>query len=335
MPREDIDLPDLSGTISSNALHVLAVVKQMSHQAMSPPDANLPDWSKLPGAVLSRASDALEGAKQLSNQTMSKKDIYLKNMDWSKVSSDILSNASNALTETKQLVHQVSMFRHWNSDIPVFQQYQEKLRRLIEMASNLFGVHRIKTWGTILSSASKLWDSTLRGASRLWGIIPSVAFRLWKIILWGPSKLWGSIIGGSSKILNTVISDTHKLRGAVIIPSSLSDSNLCTTFSCVSHVLTGINIWSIRHPYIAAAVLLTISENPDILLEPLQLTGKPAPYTRTSTIPPNSGYYETPVMNEYDTVDARKAESTAMLSVSWLTGLGAVFVLGRTWGWWD
>ncbi|KAG2752504.1 hypothetical protein P692DRAFT_20830505 [Suillus brevipes Sb2] len=335
MPKEDIDLPDLSGTIPSNAFHALAEVKQMSHQAMSPPDANLPDWSKLSGAVLSRASDALEGVKQLSNQTMSKKDIYLTNIDWSKVSSDILSNASNALTETKQLVHQVSMCRYWSSNIPVFQQYQDKLRRLIEMASNLLGVHRIKVWGTILSSASNLWDNTLRGASKLWGLIPSVAFRLWKIILWGPSKLWGTITAGSSKILNTVISDTHKWWGAVRIPSSNSDSDFRTTLSCVSHILTGVNIWSIRHPYIAAAVLLTISGNPDILLEPLQLTGKPAPCTRTSTIPLNSGYYETPVMNEYDTVDAHKAESTAMLSVSWLTGLGAVFVLGRTWGWWD
>lgn len=36
-----------------------------SNQAMSPPDANLPDWSKLSGAVLSRASDALEEVKQL------------------------------------------------------------------------------------------------------------------------------------------------------------------------------------------------------------------------------------------------------------------------------
>jgi len=29
------------------------------------------------------------------------------------------------------------------------------------------------------------------------------------------------------------------------------------------------------------------------------------------------------------------AESTHVLAVSWLSGIGAVFVLGRTWGWWD
>lgn len=287
MPKEDIDLPDLSklsGTIPSNAFHALVEVKQMSNQAMSPPDVNLPDWLKLSGAVLSRASDALEEVKQLSNQTMSTKDIHLPNINWSNVSRDILTNASDALTETKQLVHEMSMYRHWSSDI---QQYQEKLRRLIEMTSNLLGVHRIKVWGTILSSASKLWDKTLRGASKL-------------------------------------------------IPSSTSDSNLRTTISCVSHVLTGVNIWSIRHPYIAAAVLLTISENPDILLAPLQLTGKPAPYTPTeSTVPLKSDYYKPPVTNEYENVDARNAESMAVLGVSWLTGLGAVFVLGRTWGWWD
>jgi len=36
-----------------------------SNQAMSPPDVNLPEWSKLSGAVLSRASDALAEVKQL------------------------------------------------------------------------------------------------------------------------------------------------------------------------------------------------------------------------------------------------------------------------------
>jgi hypothetical protein len=28
-------------------------------------------------------------------------------------------------------------------------------------------------------------------------------------------------------------------------------------------------------------------------------------------------------------------DSTPVLAVSWLSGIGAVFVLGRTWGWWD
>jgi len=36
-----------------------------SNQAMSPPDVNLPELSKLSGAVLSRASDALAEVKQL------------------------------------------------------------------------------------------------------------------------------------------------------------------------------------------------------------------------------------------------------------------------------
>lgn len=150
MPKEDIDLPDLSklsGTIPSNAFHALVEVKQMrslapwicagiafsngsltyfSNQVMSPPDVNLPDWSKLSGAVLSRASDALEEVKQLrffvlwlymtridavhtilSNQTMSKKD--LPNIDWSKVSRDILTSASDALTETKKLVYVICL----------------------------------------------------------------------------------------------------------------------------------------------------------------------------------------------------------------------------------
>ncbi|KAG2099312.1 hypothetical protein BD769DRAFT_221792 [Suillus cothurnatus] len=36
-----------------------------SNQAISPPDVNLPELSKLSGAVLSRASDALAEVKQL------------------------------------------------------------------------------------------------------------------------------------------------------------------------------------------------------------------------------------------------------------------------------
>lgn len=326
MPKKDIDLDwsKLSDTVFSSASHALAEVKQMSNQAVSSPNVNLPDWSKLSGAVLSRASDALAEVKQLSNQATSKKGINLPNIDWSKVSGDILSHASDALTETKQLVNQVSMYRHWSSNMPMFQQYQEKVRRLIEMKSNLFGIHWIKGWWTILSGASKLLDNILSDASKLWGII-----------LRGPSKLWGTIIWGNSKILGAVLSHTYKLRGTARIPLSTSDPNLRTALSCVSYALTGVNIWSIRHPYIAAAGLLFISGNPDILLAPLQPTGKPVLYTGTSTVPLNSGYYETAVTNEYENVDARKAESTVVLSVSWLTGLGAVFVLGRTWGWWD
>lgn len=213
--------------------------------------------------------------------------------------------------------------------MPMFQQYQEKVRRLIEMTSDLFGIHCIKIWGSILFRASKLRDNILSGASQLWGITSPGAFRLWRIVIWGPSKLCGAIIWSSSKFLGADLSNTYELHGASRILLSTSDSN---AFSCVSHALTRVNIWSIRHPYIAAAVLLWISENPGILLAPLQ-TGKSTPHTRTSTVPLDRGYHDTAVTNEYE--NARKAESTAVLSVSWLTGLGAVFVLGRRWGWWD
>ncbi|KAG1735459.1 hypothetical protein EDB19DRAFT_1724608 [Suillus lakei] len=331
MPKEDIDLPDwskLSGTALSSAPHALTEVKQMSNQVVSPPDVNLPDWSKLSGAVLSRASDALTEIKQLRNQAMSRKDINMPNIDWSKVSGD-LSRASDALTEAKQLVNQISMYRHWSSDMPMFQQYQEKVRRLIEMNCDLFGVHWTKVWRNILPGAYQLRDTILSDASKLWSIILSRAFRLWGVILCGPSKLWGAMLWGSSKLLGAVTLDTYKLWDTTRILLSTSDSNLCTALSSVSHALTGANIWcrSIKHPYVTAGVLLCISENPRILLTPLQLMGKPAPYTRTSTVSLNRGYYKN--------VDAHKAESTVVLSVSWLTGLGAVFVLGRTWGWWD
>lgn len=333
MPKKDIDPLDwskLSGTFLSSASHALAEVKQMSNQAMSSPDVNLPEWSKLSGAVLSRASDALAEVKQLSNQAMSKKDVHLPNINWSKVSGDMLSHASDALTEAKQLVHQVPIYRFWNSDMPMFQQYQRKLRRLIEIKLSLFSIHWIKVWGTILSGSSKLRDKILSGASNLWGIIPSGAFSLWRIILWGPSKLWGAITRGSSKILGVVLSDTSKLRDTPRITLSTSDSSLSTALSCVSHVLAGVNTWSIERPYFAATALLFISEHPDILLAPFQPADQPAPYSRTSTVSMSSD-----CCGQYKNVDARKTESTAVLSVSWLTGLGAVFVLGRTWGWWD
>ncbi|KAG1844957.1 hypothetical protein DFJ58DRAFT_514565 [Suillus subalutaceus] len=216
-----------------------------SNQAMSQPDVNLPDWSKLSGVVVSCASDALAEVKQLSNQ-VSKKDIHLPNIDWPTVSGNILSHTSDALTEAKQLVHQVSMYRYWSSDMPMFQQYQKMVRRLIDMKSYLFGIHSIKVWGTILSGASKLRDNILSGASNLWGIIPSGAFSLWRIILWGPSKLWGAIIWGPSKILGAVLSATSKLQGTARITLSTSDSNSSTALSCVSHALIGINIWCIH-----------------------------------------------------------------------------------------
>lgn len=311
MSKEDKKLPDwskLSGIVVSSASHALAEVKQISNQAVSPPDVNLPDWSKVSGAVLSRASDALAEVKQLSNQAISKKDdIHLPNIDWSKVSGDIISHGSDALTGAKQLVNQVSAYGHWSSDMPAFQQYQGKAWQLIGMISNPFGVHWIKVWGTILAGTSNLRDNILSGVSKLWGVIPSVPFRLWSFIL-------------------------SKLRGTAKTPLSTSDSNSFTVLSCISHALTGVNAWSVRHPYFAAAVLLSISGDPDILLGPLQLTGKPAPYTRTSTDP---DYYETAITSKYEDVDTRKAESTVVLSVSWLTGLGAMFILGRTWGWWD
>ncbi|KAG1719816.1 hypothetical protein EDB19DRAFT_1781290 [Suillus lakei] len=285
MPKEDIDLPDwskLSGTALSSAPHALTEVKQM--RSYPRPIVNLPDWSKLSGAVLSRASDALTEIKQLRNQAMSRKDINMPNIDWSKVSGD-LSRASDALTEAKQLVNQISMYRHWSSDMPMFQQYQEKVRRLIEMNCDLFGVHWTKVWRNILPGAYQLRDTILSDASKLWSIILSRAFRLWGVILCGPSKLWGAMLWGSSKLLGAVTLDTYKLWDTTRILLSTSGFQF--------------------HPYVTAGVLLCISENPRILLTPLQLMGKPC-----------------------TNVDAHKLESTVVLSVSWLTGLGGCVCFG-------
>ncbi|KAG1719810.1 hypothetical protein EDB19DRAFT_1781170 [Suillus lakei] len=161
------------------------------------------------------------------------------------------------------------------------------------------------------------------------------------------------------------------------------------------YALTGVNNWSIRHPYVAAGALICISANPDILLTPLRLTGRTACYIgllplrlilwpfkllgrfilyifgfrkqgvakdslasqyqshlyggyvpRDSTFARfqsygTADYYddieEALVSANADDYENRglDAGSAVAVAVSWLSAIGAVFVLGRKWGWWN
>ncbi|OAX42069.1 hypothetical protein K503DRAFT_863390 [Rhizopogon vinicolor AM-OR11-026] len=145
--------------------------------------------------------------------------------------------------------------------------------------------------------------------------------------------------------------------------------------SGVSHAVTVANNWSISHPYLSAGALLCISSNPKILLTPLRLTGKTTLYIcllplrvviwpfkvlgrfilyilgfRRRGVDRDSfaSYYQSNHYGGYVPRDSAFAhfqsygatsddevESIPELAVSWLSGIGAVFVLGRMWGWWN
>ncbi|KIK43485.1 hypothetical protein CY34DRAFT_707585 [Suillus luteus UH-Slu-Lm8-n1] len=140
------------------------------------------------------------------------------------------------------------------------------------------------------------------------------------------------------------------------------------------YALTEVNNWSIKHPYVAAGALICISANPDILLTPLRLTGRTTLYIcllplrrhgvvkdslasqyqshhyggyvpRDSTFARFQSYG---AADYYDDMEALRsangddygindseAGSTLAIGVSWLSAIGGVFVLGRTWGWWN
>ncbi|OJA13494.1 hypothetical protein AZE42_08414 [Rhizopogon vesiculosus] len=140
--------------------------------------------------------------------------------------------------------------------------------------------------------------------------------------------------------------------------------------SGASYALTVANNWSISHPYRSAGALLYISSNPNILLTPLRLTGKTTLYIcllplrvviwpfkvlgrfilyilgfRRRGVDRDSfaSYYQSNQYGGYVPRDSAftrfqsygatsddEVESTPELAVSWLSGTGAVFVLGRT-----
>ncbi|KAG1760734.1 hypothetical protein EDD22DRAFT_61238 [Suillus occidentalis] len=160
------------------------------------------------------------------------------------------------------------------------------------------------------------------------------------------------------------------------------------------YVLTEVNNWSIKHPYVAAGALICISANPDILLTPLRLTGRTTLYIcllplrlilwpfkllgkfilyifgfrrhgvakdslasqyqshhyggyvpRDSTFARFQSYGAAEYYDDMEAlrsanvddygINDSEAGSTLAIGVSWLSAVGGVFVLGRTWGWWN
>ncbi|KAG1845016.1 hypothetical protein C8R48DRAFT_734951 [Suillus tomentosus] len=108
--------------------------------------------------------------------------------------------------------------------------------------------------------------------------------------------------------------------------------------------------WSTRHPYVAAGALILISANPELLLTPLRLAGRFTLYIfgfRRQGVAKDSlaSQYQSHLYGGYvprDSTFARfqsygaaEKESILGVGVSWLSGIGAVFVLGRRWGWWN
>lgn len=133
--------------------------------------------------------------------------------------------------------------------------------------------------------------------------------------------------------------------------------------------------WSTRHPYVAAGALILISANPELLLTPLRLAGRFTLYIfgfrrqgvakdslasqyqshlyggyvpRDSTFARFQSYgaadnYDDDMeealrlasVKEHENRDKPGTESILGVGVSWLSGIGAVFVLGRRWGWWN
>ncbi|KAJ8595397.1 hypothetical protein M405DRAFT_363568 [Rhizopogon salebrosus TDB-379] len=137
--------------------------------------------------------------------------------------------------------------------------------------------------------------------------------------------------------------------------SKLSGSIL----SGASYALTVANDWSNSNPYLAAGALLCISAKPNILLTPLRWTGKTTLFilyilgfrrrgverdsfaSRYQSqcyggyVPRDSMFAEFQSYGATSDDNEKDGESTPALAISWLSGIGAVFVLGRTWGWWD
>ncbi|KAG2064496.1 hypothetical protein BDR04DRAFT_1110046 [Suillus decipiens] len=105
---------------------------------------------------------------------------------------------------------------------------------------------------------------------------------------------------------------------ALLDLSNIDWSKLWITILAFSiYALTEVNNWSIKHPYVAAGALMCISAEPDILLTPLRLAGKTTLYI--CLLPFRLILWTLKFLT----------------SVSGLSVIGAVFILGRTWGWWS
>jgi len=146
-----------------------------------------------------------------------------------------------------------------------------------------------------------------------------------------------SDFSNSPNFRGTVVLGTSKLRGIM--------------FSCGYYVLTGINNWSIRHPYVATGALLCIAANPELLLTPLQLTVHICLLPLRLIIFPFKalgrfilyyflGFAREGVAKDTSFIDHKFSSPRKRViidsfapRISLLSGTAAVYVFGRTWGW--
>ncbi|KAG1786284.1 uncharacterized protein HD556DRAFT_1313627 [Suillus plorans] len=221
--------------------------------------AAMTDWSKLSSSIFSQGSDAFSEAKQrvlllmsvnayLSSQAISQNDLDPQNIDWSKVSSNVASRVSDALAEARQLANQAAAQR----DIDIQNVDQSKLL------------------GNIVSSVTDVLTARYARVSDQNMSAKDLGL---KNIDW--SKVLDNVLSHASSALATAgrlvdqVFIYHNWRSAMAIMSQQYQEKL--------RPFIGV-IFTIRHPYESAGVLLVISAFGDhaIFLALLQLTGTTA-----------------------------------------------------------
>ncbi|KAJ8595399.1 hypothetical protein M405DRAFT_807307 [Rhizopogon salebrosus TDB-379] len=331
------DQPDwskLKGAIFSRASDALNDVKQLK-DSIPQQNVQLPevDWSKLSGAIVSRASDALNEVKQLKDSVSQQNPVDMPHIDLSKLSGGVLSRATHALNEVKRLKNSMSQQDH----------------------VNLRHVEWSKLSGGILSRASDALNVVKQ--LNLVSVSHDWSFAITTVFQQQGGKLW--------RLIKTDVSDVSPGRPK---SSSSASKPQGIIFSCAYYALTGVNGWSIRHPYVATGALLCISANPELLLTPLRLTfyiclppslliiwpfkvlSRFMLYILASRrdgimndsfasqhqssryggyVPRDSAYAKLQSDGASVPKDGPKFSDT----ISLLSGTGAVYVLGRTWGW--
>ncbi|KAG1719805.1 hypothetical protein EDB19DRAFT_1918515 [Suillus lakei] len=276
------------------------------------------DWSKLSGSVFSQASGALTEAKQQVSQAIPQKDLNPRNINWSKVSGAVISGASGALTEAKQLVNQAVS----QKDVDPRNVDWSKLSR--NVGSHASGA---------LTDAKQLINQISQKDMDPRNVD-------WSKLSHNIGSHGSGALTDAKQLVNLAISqkdlDLRKIDWSKVSGNILSHA---------SDTLTEVNKWSIRHPYIAAGALLTISATTSPVALPISylpvqliiwrfgfgsqgvMKGSFASQYQShhygGYVPRGSGFA---TLQSYGTMPAS--------IVSSLSYTGAVIILGREWGWW-
>ncbi|KAG1720270.1 uncharacterized protein EDB91DRAFT_346622 [Suillus paluster] len=213
----------------------------------------------------------------------------------------------------------------------------------------------LHAWRMIPSGVLYAWRMIPSGVLYAWRMIPSGVLYAWRIILSGVLYAWRMIPSGVLYAWRIILSGV--LYAWRMIPSSVLYA-WRIILPGVLYALATVNSFSISHPYIAAGVLLCISAftNPTILLASLRLMGVIALFIPVQLITWCYGFRNQGVVKDsfasryqsnmpggsvprnspFSTLQSYGATPSPPISVlvSLLSYTGAVFVLGREWGWW-